>query len=1049
VEDEDFAPVPGTRRLGDYELGELIARGGMGAVYRARQVSLDRVVALKILSPTGTEGPDFLERFRIEAAAAASLVHPNIVSVYGFGQQDGEFFLAMQYVSGGSLRHDETAKDRLSPKAAAALVAKVARAVHHAHQRGILHRDLKPGNILMGENGEPILADFGLAKIMGSDAAITVSSALLGTPAYMAPEQARGGAREITVAADVYGLGAVLYDLLTGRPPVWGATALETLRAVEEQEPVRPSLVNSAVDRDLETICLKSLEKDPARRYASAVALADDLQCWLEQRPIQARPSTTWERTQKWLRQHRTLVAMSLLAIAGLLGVMIVSLWMNFRLTKAHRLIVAQAEERRQALLALQVATGNRLAEQGDPLAALPYFAEAVRLEVDHPDRAWADRERFALAMADVPALRHEFFHPAAVASVGFDPQGTRLVTACADGAVRLWDVEKGTLLSVLVKKVDPLSWAGFSPDGRWVAVRSQRGVVTLYDAKTGERVSRSWEGPLVRGFRDDRARHPAFSSDGRWFAIPRAFDLILYDLSATPASWRVVPTPSAVTDAFFSPKDRKLALTFENGGAQILELPDLQIVQGFSLGGTWRNGAWSPDGNRFALMSSSFLGQIFDVSNGSTAGRAALKHLDAVKGCSFSPDGERLLTWSYDGYARLFESSTGNLSASPLSHDGPLTAAAFSPNGRNIATASVDGFVRLFTTDPLQSVGVRLPLGSPVLDVAYSPRGDRLAAAGANGRVRVWDAPDHDLSFRHWDCDGPVNSVAFSPGGARLATVELKTTAQVWDVESGRAVCAPLEHPARALEIGWLDETHLCTTCMDHQFRIWKIPEGTVEKILPMPGEIKGHLSGHLLEVYFRGKDCELWDAATGHRQTVLGDTADKFIKLNADRSLYVAARNDVANVGTVTAPQRILLRHQLDRESAFGTVDTAGQRMAIAYTDFSMEIFAVPDGQRLAGPLRHRSGVRDMAFTPDGRILASASDDGTMRLWEAATGEPLSPPLWHGNRVIRIDIRRDGRAVATASSDGFARIWRIPRVPEDAGELKRLAQWLNAVGD
>ena len=363
----------------------------------------------------------------------------------------------------------------------------------------------------------------------------------MGTPSYMAPEQARGATHEITTATDVYGLGAELYHLLTGRPPAPGNSTLETLRAVIEQEPPRPSQIQPAIDRDLETICLKCLEKVPARRYASAAALADDLECWLEHRPIQARPVSAADRLSKWVRRHRARAAILLVAVIGLLTTTVVSLWMNFRLTTAKRQIAAQGEERRHDLAALQAETGNRLAENGDPLAALPYFAEAVRLEADHPDQARLNRQRFALAMADAPPLLHEFPHPAAVSSVAFDPSGPRLITACADGAVRIWDLERESLLSIPFHGKTPLHSAGFSPDGRWILVKTEGGEVTLLDAKSGQIAAGPWPGIRVHGLREDRG-HPTFSADSHWCAIPQAKDFLLCDLSrntSQPASHR------------------------------------------------------------------------------------------------------------------------------------------------------------------------------------------------------------------------------------------------------------------------------------------------------------------------------------------------------------------------------------------------------------------------------------------------------------------------------------------------------------------------------
>ncbi len=277
----------------------------MGVVYLARQDKLNRLVALKLIRSGSLAGADDLRRFRQEAEAIAELDHPHIIPIYEIGQEDDQPYFSMKLIEGGNLtRHIPRLKD--DPGAVAALMAKVARAVHFAHQRTILHRDIKPSNILLDEHDEPYVTDFGLAKRIGPDSgtAATVTGAVMGTPAYMPPEQARGGTKSVTTAADVYGLGATLYEALTGQPPFAGDSAGEIMRQVLDQEPARPRSINPKLDQDLETICLKCLAKEPARRYGSAEALAEDLERWRAGMPITARPVPAWEKAVKWVKRQ-------------------------------------------------------------------------------------------------------------------------------------------------------------------------------------------------------------------------------------------------------------------------------------------------------------------------------------------------------------------------------------------------------------------------------------------------------------------------------------------------------------------------------------------------------------------------------------------------------------------------------------------------------------------------------------------------------------------------------------------------------------------------
>lgn len=310
--------------FGDYELQEEIARGGQGVVYRARQKSLNRTVALKVigLGPWATQA--HLKRFRLEAQAAASLEHPCIVPIYEIGERDGSCYFSMRLVEGGQL--DKVVRhERMPIRRAVELIAKVAHTVHYAHAHGIVHRDIKPGNILLDAEGEPHLTDFGLARLVETESTVTRTMEVMGTPSYMAPEQAAGQTAQLTSATDVYGLGAVLYQLLTGHLPFAGGTTYETVRLVLETEPRQPRLLNPKVDRDLSTICLKCLEKDPQRRYSSAFALAEDLERWLKHEPIQARRSGLLIRGRKWMRRNATSAALmvSLVALAVAVGVIV------------------------------------------------------------------------------------------------------------------------------------------------------------------------------------------------------------------------------------------------------------------------------------------------------------------------------------------------------------------------------------------------------------------------------------------------------------------------------------------------------------------------------------------------------------------------------------------------------------------------------------------------------------------------------------------------------------------------------------------------------
>ncbi|HEY1469123.1 MAG TPA: serine/threonine-protein kinase, partial [Candidatus Acidoferrum sp.] len=308
--------------MGDYELLEEVGRGGQGVVFRARQKSLNRTVALKVISLGQWASEAHVKRFRREAEAAARLDHPCIVPIYEVGERDGFCYFSMQFVEGGQLDQANSSAP-MSIRRVVEFIAKIAHTVHYAHEHGILHRDIKPGNILLDERGEPHLTDFGLARLIETESTLTRTSDVMGTPSYMAPEQAAGNNAAVSGATDVYGLGAVLYHLLTGHPPFAGETTYKTIKLLLETQPRQPRLLNPEIGRDISTICLKCLEKDPQRRYSSALALAEDLEHWLKHEPIQAKRSGVFTHARKWVRRKPAIAAL----IAALVALAVAMVW--------------------------------------------------------------------------------------------------------------------------------------------------------------------------------------------------------------------------------------------------------------------------------------------------------------------------------------------------------------------------------------------------------------------------------------------------------------------------------------------------------------------------------------------------------------------------------------------------------------------------------------------------------------------------------------------------------------------------------------------------
>jgi len=503
----NIAVLGTVRYFGDYELLLEIARGGMGVVYKARQVSLSRTVALKMILAGQLASTEDVQRFHREAEAAANLDHPHIVPIHEVGEYEGQHYFSMKLIDGGSLASKHMP---VPDRQAAILISTVARAVHHAHQRGVLHRDLKPANILLDAAGQPHVTDFGLARRAAGpesqlgEQGVTRTGNIVGTPSYMAPEQARAE-KGTSVGVDVYSLGAILYELLSGRPPFRAGTPLDTVLQVLDCEPEPPHKFNPRTNYDLETICLKCLEKDPQRRYGSAEALADDVDRWLSGEPIVARPSTLRERALKWIKRRPAAAALIGVSIAAAAALLIVGLFFDARLRLALLRVVevkrdAEADRERarqtneRAQQRFTHAQGLLFTAQSS--VALPTNPTlALLLGIEGARRMPGFQSNTALQAALESCWEEHALlgHRDQVTALAYSPDGRRMLTASRDKTARLWDTAAGKLLSVLEGHEAGITFATFSPDGRralTLAPGPDRSVI-IWDADTGKRLVR------------------------------------------------------------------------------------------------------------------------------------------------------------------------------------------------------------------------------------------------------------------------------------------------------------------------------------------------------------------------------------------------------------------------------------------------------------------------------------------------------------------------------------------------------------------------------
>jgi WD40 repeat protein/tRNA A-37 threonylcarbamoyl transferase component Bud32 len=1042
-----------------YEIEDELGRGGMGIVYKARNLRLNRAVALKMILAGAHAGREAAFRFVNEAEAVARVQHPNIVQIFHIDQHGGHPYFEMEFIGGGSLA-DRLDGTPLPARDAARLVEALARAMAEAHRQGVVHRDLKPGNILLTPEGIPKVADFGLAKLLTAESGLTRTDSVLGSPSYMAPEQAEGKTREVGPAADLYALGAILYEMLTGRPPFRGATVLDTLQQVKTAEPVPPSRLVPGLPRDVETIALKCLAKDPGKRYESATALADDLRRFEAGEPIAARPVGSVEQAGRWIRRHRAAVA--LIVATGVAGLALVAAGIS--LAYSGQLQRANALTEQQRALAVKA--------QGEAREALALARRYLYfLRVNQAGAAWYENalDRTAALLDECPPEQRDWEwhfldqrrhsnllvlkrHTGSVTSVAYSPDGRRLASASRDQTVKVSDAGTGELVLTLRGHSDYVRAVAFSPDGLCIATASVDGTVKVWDAATGlETFTLSGHTSPVWDV--------AYSPDGRCIAST-SFDgtVKVWDAEKGKVMLTLRGHTGVIYRVAYSPDGRRLASAGQDGTVKVWDVAtrqELMALPGHT--SDVASVAYSPDGRRIASSSLDQTVKIWDAATGQEL-RTLCGHTKSVDRVAYSPDGRRLASASMDGKVKVWDAATGQELLTLRGHSSGVASVAYSPDGRRLASASQDQTVRVWDVvtgqEALTLRGVLNHQGG----LAYSPDGHHIASAGQDRTVKVWDAATGQDVLTLRGHTSFVLGVAYSPDGRRIASTSQNGEMKVCDAVTGEVVLTLNGQTGSVCGVAYSpDGRRLASAGQDGTVKVWDAATG--QELLTL----RGHTGPAFGVAYMPSPSLAPALPSGGHTGSVVG------VAYSPDgRRLASTGLTDrtVKVWDAATGQELLTLRGHLDSVRGV-TYSPDGRRIASTSVDRTVKVWDAATGQELLTLRAHTGFVFGAAYSPDGRRLASAGQDGTVKVWDAATGQELLTLREHTGPVFGVAYSPDGHHIASASFDQTVKVWdgtpmtpawhaeRLPLADrrwlvwqrQEAEECERQKQWFAAV--
>ncbi|MBI3817254.1 MAG: protein kinase [Planctomycetes bacterium] len=1053
-EQNPVAPVEIPKQLGDFAILEKLGEGGMGVVYLAEQVSLKRMVALKFVRPWHLGFTGARERFKREVEAVARLQHPGIVPIYAVGEDGGVPYFAMERVIGCSLGEalrdlegrnvtDLTGRDLAGAIAKRAghaadvstgymfegswtevclrIVQQVADALEHAHRRGVIHRDVKPGNLMITPAGRVMLVDFGLAST-GGDERITHSGARLGSLPYFASEQVRGKTAELDARTDVYGLGVTLFELLTHRMPYVGETPEQTMRLIEVGHMPRIRDINETVSWEAETVCAKAMECERGRRYVTAADFGRDIENVLQHRPIEAKRPSAFIRFQKWTRRNPAS------AVGIILGsLLVVGLPSVIAYEESTRTEIALTTLKREKELRRH-ADGLRLTATAlSAISTDPGLAIGLAIEAAQRSPGILSNNALVQALHACREVRTLSEHAGRVNSIQFGPDGKLFLTASNDETARIWNSEDGHPIATLVGHEGPVVSAVFSQDGTTVLTASADGTARIWNVTTAANIltiRAQPEGLNGACFDASASRILTFSQRG---------PLELWDAKSGALLKSMSPGPNLTYDASLS-ADGETVLSHST--ESLVRLWDATagtvraVLKGYTK--SIRYARFSPDGTRVVAGGDDNNSNIWNVKNPEER-VTLLGHADVVTSGRFNTDGTLVATGSYDHTVRIWDARTGAEKYQLRGHTRIIRDAVFSPDGRQIATCSDDQSARLWEPNTGRVIAIIRGQDDSIFRVALSAGEPRVATLTTD--VKLWRAAS-TRELEPWlGHTQKIEKMQWNEDGTRFTSASRDNTARLWDTASGHLIKTYIGssqwiHTAALSR----DDAWIATGGMDKKLRLYRTDSEQPEAVMeghaapinqigfsPDGGRIVSSGADGISRIWDRNTHLEIM-RLVGHTSVV------DYCEFSPDgKQVVTAARNGVIYIWDSATGEIV---HSLEGHTDHvSTVRFShdGTKVVSANWDRTARVFDCNTGETIATLIGHRDWAVDAVFSDDDQRIITCSTEGTARLWDARTGEELVRYELPDTIIKMAYYNRASSTISTITQSGDVDVWPI----------------------